>query len=142
MASQGYEIITATDGEEALDAAAFIIQISSYLDVMMPKLDGVEVCRLLKGDATLPFMPIILVTAKGDIRDIVDGLESGGDEYLTKPVDHGALMARVSSILRIKALHDTVQEQSDPSSGANSTTRRMESDLEQRVAEQLVSWNA
>ena len=78
---------------------------------MMPKRDGFEVCRLLRADPTLPFIPIILVTAKDDTRDIVAGLDSGADEYLTKPVDHAALTARVRSILRTKALHDTVQEQ-------------------------------
>ena len=82
------------------------------LDIMMPKMDGIEVCRRIKGDPSLPFMPIIMVTAKADSKDVVAGLEAGGDEYLTKPVDHAALVARVKSMLRIKALHDTVLEQS------------------------------
>jgi class 3 adenylate cyclase len=138
LASQGYEIITAADGDEALDAARVHHPDLILLDVMMPKLDGVEVCRLLKGDATLPFMPIILVTAKGDIRDIVVGLESGADEYITKPVDHAALMARVSSILRIKKLHDTVQEQSARLQEQTAQLAEWNRTLEQRVAEQLV----
>ena len=75
-------------------------------------------------------MPIILVTAKADPDDIVAGLEAGGDEYLTKPVDHAALVARVRSILRIKALHDTVQEQAAQLEEWNRT-------LEQRVAAQV-----
>ena len=79
---------------------------------MMPKMDGLEVCRHLRADTSLPFMPIILVTAKADSKDVVAGLEAGGDEYLTKPVDHAALVARVKSMLRIKLLHDTVIEQS------------------------------
>jgi adenylate cyclase len=131
LAAQGYEIITATDGDEALESALKHQPDLILLDVMMPKRDGFDVCRLLKADATLPFMPIILVTAKGDPRDIVAGLECGGDEYLTKPVDHAALMARVKSILRIKSLHDQVQEQSRQLADWNRT-------LEQRVAEQLV----
>jgi adenylate cyclase len=138
LASQGYEIITAADGDEALDAARVHHPDLILLDVMMPKLDGVEVCRLLKGDATLPFMPIILVTAKGDIRDIVVGLESGADEYITKPVDHATLMARVSSILRIKKLHDTVQEQSARLQEQTAQLAEWNRTLEQRVAEQLV----
>ena len=100
------------------------------LDVMMPKRDGFEVCRLLRADPTLPFIPIILVTAKDDTRDIVAGLDSGADEYLTKPVDHAALTARVRSILRAKALHDTVQEQAAQLADWNRT-------LERRVAEQV-----
>ena len=110
LASQGYRIITAVDGEEAIAQAHAHKPDLILLDVMMPKKDGFQVCRELKGDPSLPFMPIILVTAKGDTKDIIAGLESGGDEYLTKPVDTAALLARVRSILRIKDLHDQVQE--------------------------------
>jgi serine phosphatase RsbU (regulator of sigma subunit) len=79
---------------------------------MMPKMDGISVCRLIKSDASLPFIPIIMVTAKAESKDIVAGLDAGGDEYLTKPVDHRALVSRVKSMLRIKELHDKVHEQS------------------------------
>lgn len=130
LAVQGYEIVAAVDGDAALEGARQHMPDLILLDVMMPKRDGFEVCRLLKSDPALPFMPIILVTAKGDSRDIVAGLECGGDEYLTKPVDHAALMARVKSILRIKALHDQVQEQARQLAAWNRT-------LEQRVAEQV-----
>jgi serine phosphatase RsbU (regulator of sigma subunit) len=82
------------------------------LDIMMPKMDGISVCRLIKSDTALPFIPIIMVTAKAESKDIVAGLDAGGDEYLTKPVDHGALVSRVKSMLRIKHLHDQVHEQS------------------------------
>ena len=131
LGGQGYEILTAIDGEQALTVARCELPDLILLDVMMPKHDGFEVCRILKRDESLPFMPIILVTAKGDSRDIVAGLESGGDEYLTKPVDHAALMARVKSILRLKALHDTVQDQARQLSEWNRT-------LEARVADQLL----
>jgi class 3 adenylate cyclase len=97
---------------------------------MMPKMDGIEACRHLKADTSLPFMPVIMVTAKADTRDIVAGLEAGADEYLTKPVDQASLVARVKSMLRIKALHDTVQEQAVQLAEWNRT-------LEQRVQEQL-----
>src|SRR5205814_8840581 len=75
------------------------------------KIDGIEVCQRLKADTSLPFMPIIMVTARADSKDIVAGRNAGADEYLTKPVDQAALVARVKSMLRIKALHDTAQEQ-------------------------------
>jgi class 3 adenylate cyclase len=123
LEAHGYEVVTAADGEEALARARDADPDLILLDVMMPKLDGFDVCRRLRADAARPFVPIILVTAKGDPKDIVAGLEAGGDEYLTKPVDQAALVARVKSMLRIKALHDTVQE-------LNRT-------LEQRVAEQV-----
>jgi adenylate cyclase len=111
LAIHGYDILTATDGVAALALACEMQPDLILLDVMMPKLDGLEVCRRLRGDPALPFMPIILVTARTDPKDVVAGLEAGGDEYLTKPVDQAALVARVKSMLRLKALHDTVQEQ-------------------------------
>ncbi len=107
----GYQIITACDGEEALSVARAELPDLILLDIMMPKLDGLEVTQALKADTSLPFMPIILVTAKAESRDVVAGLDAGGDEYLTKPIDHAALAARVRSILRIKALHDQTQAQ-------------------------------
>ena len=112
LAANNYEIITATDGEAGLAMAREQQPDLILLDIMMPKMDGIEVCRRLKGDLSLPFMPIIMVTAKADTKDVVDGLEAGADEYLTKPVNHAALVARVKSMLRIKSLHDTVLEQS------------------------------
>jgi adenylate cyclase len=130
LARQGYEIVTARDGDEALIAAREQTPDLILLDVMMPGKDGIQVCRELKADDGLPFMPIILVTAKADPNDIVAGLDAGGDEYITKPVDHAALVARVRSILRIKALHDTVQAQTAELEAWNRT-------LEQRVAAQL-----
>ena len=72
LATQGYELKQAADGEEALIAAREQQPDLILLDVMMPKLDGVEVCRRLKGDASLPFTPIILVTAKADSKDVVE----------------------------------------------------------------------
>jgi class 3 adenylate cyclase len=130
LARQGYQIVTARDGHEALIAAREQTPDLILLDVMMPGKDGMQVCRELKADPGLPFMPIILVTAKADPDDIVAGLDAGGDEYITKPVDHAALVARVRSILRIKALHDQVQEQTAQLEDWNRT-------LEARVAAQL-----
>ena len=78
LAVHGYEILTATDGEEALAMARAQLPDLILLDIMMPKMDGIEVCRLLKADAALPFMPIIMVTAKADTKDIVAGPGGGG----------------------------------------------------------------
>ena len=112
LEASDYRVITATDGEEGLAEAQSSLPDLILLDVMMPKMDGLEVCRRLKNNDSLPFMPIIMVTAKTDTKDVIAGLEAGGDEYLTKPVDHGSLVARVKSMLRIKELHDTVIAQS------------------------------
>jgi class 3 adenylate cyclase len=137
LAVHGYEILTATDGEEALELARAQLPDLILLDIMMPRTDGLEVCRLLKGDPALPFMPIIMVTAKADTKDIVTGLEMGADEYLTKPVDQAALVARVKSMLRIKALHDTVHEQAVQLATQTMQLADWNRTLEQRVSEQI-----
>ena len=130
LGAEGYETTEAQDGETALGVAREVGPDVVLLDVMMPKIDGFEVCRRLKGDTTLGFVPIIMVTARADSKDVVTGLNAGADEYLTKPVDHAALVARVRSMLRIKELHDRVEAQAAELASWNRT-------LEQRVAEQV-----
>jgi adenylate cyclase len=110
LEANGYRVETAEDGEEGLARARELQPDLILLDIMMPKLDGISVVRALKQDPVLKSIPVILVTAKADTRDIVEGLDAGGDDYLTKPFEHAALLARVRSMLRQKALHDTVQE--------------------------------
>src|ERR1700730_10460765 len=123
LRAHGYETSEAADGEQGLAAVDERGPDLILLDVTMPKLDGIAVCRRLKGDAKRPFTPIILLTARADTKDVVAGLDAGPDEYLTKPVDQAALVARVRSVLRLKALHDDLAKW-------NRT-------LEQRVAEQV-----
>ncbi len=137
LASHGYEIVTAGDGEEALAMARGKQPDLILLDIMMPKIDGMEVCRRLKRDSTLPFMPIILVTAKSESKDVVAGLEAGGDEYLTKPVDQAALVARVKSMLRMKALYDQVQEQTARLEAQTAQLSEYNRTLEQRVRDEV-----
>ncbi len=126
----GYAVATAVDGVEALEKVSALLPDLVLLDVMMPNMDGIEAVKRLKTDPSLPFIPVILLTAKADARDVISGLEAGGDDYLTKPVDHAALSARVRAMLRIKALHDRVQEQAAELAGWSRT-------LEERVAAQL-----
>jgi class 3 adenylate cyclase/CheY-like chemotaxis protein len=135
--AQGYEVVTAVDGEDALNRVREVEPDLILLDVMMPKLDGISVVKELKQDSTLRFTPIILVTAKADTRDIVTGLEAGGDDYLTKPFEHAALIARVRSLLRIKELHDTVQSQATQLKEQTEQLSSWNRLLEERVAEQL-----
>jgi adenylate cyclase len=123
LGPQGYDLKQAADGEEALAATREHLPDLILLDIMMPKIDGIEVCKRIKNDPTMPFTPIILCTAKADSKDVVAGLEAGADEYLTKPIDQTALVARVKSVLRLKQLHDQIAE--------------MNKGLEQRVAAQL-----
>src|SRR6266851_5382383 len=137
LESQGYEVVTAGDGVEALEKARELLPDLVLLDIMMPKMDGIETVRRLKGDASLPFIPVILVTAKADGKDVIAGLESGGDDYLTKPVDHAALAARVRAMLRIKALHDTVQTQAQQLEKQATELAVWNKTLEERVAMQV-----
>lgn len=130
LTSNNYETITAKDGQEGLVMARERQPDLILLDIMMPKMDGIEVCEHIRADTSVPFIPIIIVTAKADSKDVIAGLKAGGDEYLTKPVDHAALLARVKSMLRIKDLHDTVREQAAQLMEWNRT-------LEQKVAKQL-----
>ena len=137
LEAQGYEVMTAADGLEALEKVREMLPDLVLLDVMMPKLDGIETVKRLKADPSLPFIPVILVTAKADASDVIAGLESGGDDYLTKPVDHAALSARVRAMLRIKALHDTVQDQAKRLEDQAAQLAMWNSTLEERVAAQL-----
>jgi class 3 adenylate cyclase len=100
------------------------------LDVTMPKLDGIEVCRRLKHDPAFALMSVILVTARAGSKDVVMGLDAGADEYLTKPIDQLALVARVKSALRLKELHDRVAAQAADLAAWNR-------ELERRVADQV-----
>lgn len=137
LLANNYEIITATDGKMGLAVAKEKLPDLILLDIMMPKIDGLEVCRLLKNDPELPFMPIIMVTAKADSKDIIAGLEAGSDEYLTKPVDQGALVARVKSMLRIKDLHDRVKNQARQLEKQANQLKTWNAELEERVEKQV-----
>lgn len=137
LAAHGYEIVKAVDGEEALANVKDQHPDLILLDIMMPKMDGIEVCRRLKADPSLPFMPVVMVTARSASQDIVTALEAGADEYLTKPVDHSALVARVKSMLRIKALNDKIQEQANQLEAQAAQLAQWNRTLEQRVKEQF-----
>ena len=130
LAVQGYEILTAYSGEEALALATARHPDLLLLDVMLPTLDGLAVCRQLKAAPSLPFLPILMISAKTAPQDIIAGLEAGADDYLTKPVDHGVLVARVQALLRRKAQYDTTQAHAT----ALATWSRT---LEQRVQAQV-----
>jgi two-component system, cell cycle response regulator len=106
LASRGFEVETATNGQEALDRVRENPPHLILLDVMMPLMDGYEVSRRIKGDENLPFIPIILVTARDSTQDKVEGLDAGAEDYLTKPINFPELEARVRSMLRIKRLQD------------------------------------
>lgn len=99
LVAGGYEVITATDGQEALNAARSEAPDLILLDVMLPKLDGYRVCRLLKFDQKFKNIPIIMLTAKSEEQSVVTGIRTGADQYLTKPIEPERLLSAVAEEL-------------------------------------------
>ena len=97
LRKDGYDVVTASDGEQALEVARKEKPSLLILDIMLPKLNGFEVCRILRKEATVP---ILMLTAKADETDKIVGLEIGADDYMTKPFSMRELMARVRAMLR------------------------------------------
>lgn len=107
LEKNGYATETAMDGRQALDKARTQSPDLILLDLMLPEIEGLEVCKLVKKDPKTSSIPVIMLTAKGTEADIVAGLEMGADDYITKPFSPRVLMARVKAVLRRK---DTAEE--------------------------------
>jgi two-component system, cell cycle response regulator len=110
LTARGYQVETASNGEQALTRVRRDPPHLILCDVMMPVLDGFEVSRRIKQDDTLPFIPVILVTARDSAEDVVEGLEAGADDYIAKPYNFKELEARVRAMLRIKRLQDELDQ--------------------------------
>jgi two-component system cell cycle response regulator len=111
LEARGYEVDGAKDGQEALDQVERVCPDLILLDVMMPKIDGIEVVRRLKAKTAadeLPFIPVIMQTALDSTENKVEGLDAGADDYITKPINFAELEARVNSLLRIKGLQSSL----------------------------------
>ncbi len=106
LTSEYYEVVTAMSGEEALQKAKETMPDLVLLDIMMPGMDGFEVCTRMKADPDIAHIPVVMVTALTDTQDRVKGLECGADDFLSKPVNDTALMARVRSLVRLKMAID------------------------------------
>jgi two-component system cell cycle response regulator len=106
----GMVVEFAEDGPRALACVRDLDIDLVLLDIMMPGIDGFDCCRLIKGITQDEFLPVILLTAKGDAESRVTGLRIGADDYVAKPFDERELMARVSNLLRIKRMHDNINE--------------------------------
>jgi two-component system cell cycle response regulator len=110
LSAEYYEVISATDGVTALAMAAAEKPDIILLDVMMPGMDGFQVCRRLKEDPATRHIPVVLITALDGRSDRIVGLEAGADEFLTKPIDDVVLFARVKSLTRLKLVIDELRE--------------------------------
>ncbi len=97
---EGFEVVAASDGEEGIAAAQRTNPVFIILDWMLPDMDGLEVCRLLRSNPTTVDIPILLLTAKDEVGSRVEGLNTGADDYLTKPFSFEELVARIRAILR------------------------------------------
>jgi DNA-binding response OmpR family regulator len=100
LQEEGYKVLSAEDGEEALALIRSEQSDLVVLDVMLPTLDGLTVCRRVRKDKSVAHIPIILLTARGTEADKIDGLESGADDYIVKPFGLGEFLARVRAVLR------------------------------------------
>src|ERR1051325_385742 len=115
LSNEYFEVIAADNGPLALELAESELPDIILLDVMMPRMDGLEVCRRLKANPRTTDIPVVMVTALSDIADRLRGLEAGADDFLTKPVDDIALVARVRSLVRLKMATDEMRRRVAPS---------------------------
>ena len=109
LTAEYFDVLTAMNGAEALDICAQGLCDIVLLDVMMPGMDGFEVCRRLKASSLTSHIPVVMVTALDQTSDRVRGLEAGADDLLTKPIDEMAVIARVRSLARLKVAIDELR---------------------------------
>jgi two-component system, cell cycle response regulator len=110
LRSQGIEVEAVDSGQKAINRVNRGRVDLVMLDIIMPGLDGLDTCRLIKGIMRNEFLPIVLITAKTDVESRVIGLRIGADDYICKPFDERELLARVNNLLRIKRMHDLMNE--------------------------------
>ncbi len=130
LKAAGYQPVGALSGADALHRLSETRPDLVLLDVVMPNMSGYEVCRAIRADPATALLPVVMVTALDPAEERIKGIEAGADDFLTKPINQAELLARVKSLLRIRALHGKVEEQARQLAAWNSQ-------LEQRVAEQV-----
>jgi len=131
LVTRGYDIRTAASGEEALTRIAESEPDLVLLDIVMPGIDGYEVCRRIRERVETAYLPVVMVTASGDEQK-VKALEAGADDFLTKPINQSELLARVASLARIKRYQDTIKRQADELAAWN---RELETRVEIQVSQ-------
>ena len=131
LTSHGYDVPTASSGEQALALIAEAEPDLVLLDIVMPGMDGYEVCRRIREKMETAYLPVVMVTASGDEQK-VKALEAGADDFLTKPIDQNELLARVASLARIKRYQDTIKRQATELAAWNS---QLETRVESQVSQ-------
>jgi len=129
LTPRGYRVVPATSGEEALRLLAEQPPDLVLLDIFMPGVDGYEVCRRIRREPDTAYLPIVMITA-GGAQEKRTAIEAGADDFVTKPFDQAELLARVTSLIRIKRYHDTIERQTRELTAFNA-------ELEQRVTAQV-----
>jgi len=110
LSPRGYRVIRASSGEQALELLPSSGVDLVLLDIVMPGIDGYEVCRRIRSAPDTAFLPVVMVTASGN-QEKIRAIEAGADDFVSKPFDQSELLARVASLARIKRYHDTITEQ-------------------------------
>jgi adenylate cyclase len=129
LSPRGYRIVTATSGEEAMEKLRQAIPDVVLLDIVMPGIDGYQVCQRIRDDPATAFLPVIMITASGDQQKL-SAIRSGADDFVSKPFNSGELLARVASLARVKRYHDMINQQAEE-------LRRWNAELESRVQAQV-----
>jgi len=129
LSPKGFRVAKASSGEEALDVLSQEHPDLVLLDILMPGMDGYEVCRRIRQDPGTAFLPVIMLTASGEEQKL-RAIESGADDFVNKPFDQAELLARVRSLVRVKRYHDTIEHQA-------AELERWNRELEQRVQDQV-----
>jgi DNA-binding response OmpR family regulator len=111
LRSEGYNVVTSTDGETGLDLVRNEVPDLLVLDIMLPGLDGLSICRIVRRDTATAHIPIIMLTARGTEVDKIVGLESGADDYIVKPFALGEFLARVRAVMRRVPGRPALQDQ-------------------------------
>ena len=131
LVPRGYEVILAESGPQALEAVAQQRPDLVLLDILMPGMDGYEVCRRIRSDPASAALPVVMITASGP-QEKLRALEAGADDFIVKPFDKAELLARVQSLLRVKAYHDIIEGQAAELAEWN---RTLETRVDEQVAE-------
>lgn len=137
LRANGYPVITANDGEEALDKIMAENPDLVLLDVMMPRMSGFEVCQRVRNRYETRLLPVIMVTALNALEEKVQALEIGADDFLSKPINKTELLAKLRSVLRVKALHDEVERTRRELEAKNRELTRME-EFKEKVVQMVV----